>query len=135
MPRNVRDANLTVSKALSNGAGTVLSTGIDLGLSTRSDFVAGAEFLIEAPAHTTTLLPDAETEKYTIEHDDAADFSTVANLDLDALIQTGAGGAGAVAASKRVGIPSNVKRYVRLKAIKTGTGNASTISAALSVVF
>ena len=98
---NVRDANLTVTKALSNGAGTVLSDGIDLGLSSRSDFVAGAEFLIEGPAHTTALLPDAETQKYTIQHDDDPAFGTVADLDLDALVQTGAGAAGCVAASKR----------------------------------
>lgn len=135
MPLNIKDANLTVSKALSNGAGTVLSAGIDLGLTAKSDFVAQCELLIEAPAHTTTLLPDTETEKYTVEHDSDPAFGTVSNLDVDALTQTGAGGVGAAAATKRVGLPSDVKRYIRLKAIKTGTGNASTISAKLSVMF
>lgn len=135
MPLNIRDALLTVSKALSNGAGTVTSDGIDLGLTSRSDFVARAELLIEAPALTTTLLPDTETMKYSLYHDSDPAFGTETVLDTDALVQTGAGGAGAVAATKRVGIPSDVKAYVRFKAVKTGTGNASTVSGKLSVMF
>lgn len=129
----LRDAasEVSVSKALSNGAGTVYSDGIDLGHGTSGDFLADVEFEIGAPALTTTLLPDTETLKYSIQHDTDPAFGTVATLLPDVLIQTGAGGAGAAAATVRVKLPAHVNRYIRLRAIKTGTGNATTVSATL----
>lgn len=135
MPRNIKDSQLVNTRALPNGAATVNSAGIDLGLTPRSDFVAGAEFLIEAPALGATPLPDAKTMKYSLYHDTAADFGTETPLYLDEITQTGAGGVGAVAASKRLGIPSDVKRYVRMKIVGSASGDATAASATLSLVF
>jgi len=134
-PRSIKDAALQNSRALPNGAATVYSTGIDLGLTSRSDFVAGCELLIEAPAIVVGNLADAATMKWSIEHDTDPAFGTTTPLETDALTQTGAGGAGAAAASARVGLPSDVKRYVRLKGVKSGAGDASATSATLSLVF
>lgn len=134
MPRNIRDASLMNTRALPNGAATVNSTGIDLELTSRSDFVAGAELLIEAPACNTTQLPDTQTLTYTVQHATDSGFSSPVTL-FSGILQTGAGGAGAVAATKRVGIPSDVSRYVRLQIVKSGAGDATAAIATLSLVF
>ncbi len=128
------DASLKVTKALPNGAATVYSDGIDLGISTRGDFLAQVELLLSAPAMATGVLGDAATMKYSIEHDDAEGFGTVAALQTDFLVQTGAGGAGAAAASKRFRFPTNVKRYVRIKAVNSAAGNASAVSLTAEVL-
>jgi len=44
------------------------------------------------------------------------------------LVQTGAGGAGAAAATARFAIPSDCERYVRVTATNSGTGDASGAS-------
>jgi hypothetical protein len=69
---------------------------------------------IKLPAQSATILPNGETLKINIEH--SADDSTYATLQSDVLVQTGAGGAGAAAASVRYRCPDNTRRYVRAKA-------------------
>jgi hypothetical protein len=128
----VKDAELRRTHALPNGAATTQSaTGIDLGLSSRSDFLAEGEVLVTAPTLTTGELGDTQTITYSLEHDDAVGFGTVATIPGFAVVavQTGAGGAGAAGAIIRVRLPSSVKRYVRLKTVKAGASNASTKSA------
>lgn len=136
MAYGLLDEELTVSKALSNGAGSVETDGIDLGHGTNSAVVlSDFELEIVAPLLSTTLLPNGETMKYHIEHDDDPAFGTVATVIAEALVQTGAGGAGAAAATARARLPSTCKRYIRMKVTKTGTGNASTVSGILRLVF
>lgn len=133
----VRDKSLTVSKALSNGAGAVYTDGIDLGHGTHPQvMLPNFEIEIDAPALTTTLLPNSETMTYDIQHDDDPAFGTVATLLTAVVVQTGAGGVGAAAIeATKARLPSSVKRYIRMKVTKTGTGNASTVSGTMRLVF
>jgi len=130
----VKDTALKVTKALPNGAATVYSAGIDLGHGSRGDFLANAEVKISAPALTTTQQPNAKTLTYTIQHDDDAAFGTVADLYPGVLVQTGAGGAGAAAATFTARLPVDVKRYVRVKAVGSATGDASAASLTFEVL-
>lgn len=135
---NVRDASLQVTKALPNGAADIYTDGIDLGGSSRAQFDGGhrAELLIEAPALATADLGDGATMKYEVQHDTDSAFGTAESLyGTPNLTQTGAGGAGAAAATKRVALPTDVKRYVRVKATNSAAGDASDKSVTVSLVF
>ena len=135
-PRGMKDAELIKTWALPNGAATTNSAGIDLGNSARGDFVAPLEVLIEAPAAAVGNLANGETIIYHLYHDTASDFSGETLLLGTLITQTGAVGAGAAADSKRVALPTTVKRYLRCKSVKTGgTGNASPISGTVSLLF
>lgn len=130
----VKDAALRQTKALSNGAGTVYSTAIDLGaLSYLGSRLAPMTAKVTAPALTTTQLPNAETVKYTVEHSD--DNSSFVTLYADVITQTGAGGAGAATASAKQVIPPDAKRYLRIKAVKTGTGDCTGVSLTHELLF
>jgi hypothetical protein len=130
----VKDALLKVTKALPNGAATVYSDGIDLGHGSRGDFLAHAEVKVSGPALTTTQQPNAKTLTYTIQHDDDAAFGTVADLYPSVLVQTGAGGVGAAAAEFAARLPVDVKRYVRVKAVGSATGDSSGSSLTFEVL-
>lgn len=129
------DASLQETKALSNGAGNVACDGLDLGaVSLRGARLADCELEISAPALSTAQLPDTETMTYSIETSD--DDSTWDKILADqVLVQTGADGAGAAAAKARCKIPSDCERYLRVKATKTGTGDCSTVSMTVSLLF
>jgi len=129
----VKDALLTVTKALPNGAAAVSSDGIDLEHSTNGQHLANCELLIESPALLTGDLADAATLTYDIE--DSADGSSYAAIAKGVLVQTGAGGEGADAASKRFRLPSAVRQHVRFTATKAGAGDASDKSGTMSLVF
>lgn len=129
---NVQDVELTKSLALPNGAATTNSSGIDLGNSDRGDFTADCEVVVTIPTLTTGQLGDTQTITYSLRHDDDSAFGSDAELQQLA-VQTGAGGAGAAGSTVRVRLPSNVARYLRLRAVKTGASNASTGSATLSL--
>lgn len=133
----VKDAQLIQTKALSNGAGSTVTDGWDLGHNAAllGRNLADFELLIEAPALTTTELPDTETYKYSIETDDNAAFGSAKVLHTDVMQQLGAGGAGAAAKSERVRLPSNCERYVRVRGTKTGTGNPSAKVFTVSLMF
>lgn len=135
MTRQMNDAKLVKSFALPNGAVTVNSTGIDLGHDALGDFLAGAEVIINAPALTVGELADTQTITYSLRHSDAADFSGDSELLGGLIVQTGAGGAGAAAAEKRVALPTDVKRYIRTRAVKAGASNASTANGSMKMVF
>lgn len=122
---NLADAELTLTKALPNGAASIVTDGIDLGHGSRGDFLAACELLIQAPALAVGDLANDDTMTYIVEHDDDAAFGTVATLIDKVIVQTGAGGAGAAAAEKRVRLPVDVKRYVRVKVTNSDAGDAS----------
>lgn len=131
--RGDNDTTLRRTLALPNGAATTVSSGLDLANSAKGDMVATAEILVEAPALNTTQLPDTKTMIYDLYHDSASDFSTEVLLEDNVITQTGAGGAGDGAEDAVVGLPSNVKRYVRLKATGSAAGDATGATATVSV--
>lgn len=131
----VKDKTLSVTKALPNGAASIVSDGIQVKSSTNAKFHAPCELFLEAPALSVSALPNTETMIYDIEHDDASDFSGVATLQAAVLTQTGSGGAGDAAAELRFKLPTTVKKYVRVKATNSGSGNASAVSLTASLLF
>jgi len=132
----LKDAKFIETKALSNGAGSVNSDGFDLGqMTARGARLPEVEGKITAPALTTTQLPDSETMTYKVEHADQSNYGDAVTLYDAVLVQTGASGEGAAAASARYRIPSDCKRYVRIVATKTGTGDCSTVSLTHELVF
>lgn len=132
----VGDAALTETKALSNGAGAVNSAGLDLGaLSYLGARLAAMQGSIALPALTTTELPNGETMTAKVQHADASDFSDATTLYDAVAVQTGAGGAGAAAKTAKYVIPPQCKRYVRVVATKTGTGNCTAKSLTHKLVF
>jgi len=129
------DALLNVSRALPAAASTAVnSASIDLGhAGTNGRLHADCEFLVSAPAVNTTMAPDTRTFTYKIQHSD--DDSTFVDIASGVIVQTGAGGAGAAAASFRWRAPSNVKRYVRLVVTSgASTADASSVSATLKLL-
>lgn len=138
MSFNVRDTLAKLTRALPNGAATVYATpGIDTGKVTSSGKqLADVEYILSAPALVTGDLGDGATMKYSILMDDVdpIDASSTA-LYTDILTQTGAGGAGAAAATVRFRLPSDAKRIIGFKAVNSAAGDASDKSATLEVLF
>lgn len=131
----LRDAQHSVSKALPNGASTVSSDGLDIDQTTNGDVVAPFELEIDAPALATGELGDGATMKYDVYHDTESDFSSEAVLAKEVLVQTGADGSGADAATERLRLPSTANRYVRVKATNSAAGDASGESFTARLVF
>lgn len=130
----LKDKLLRTVHALPNGAATTNGAGLDLGLTTRSEFVAELEAVVSSPALTTGELGDGQTITYHLYHDTAVGFGSETLLATLGTV-TGAGGAGAVAAEFRGKLPSNTKRYLRLKTVKVGASNASTKNGTLELAF
>lgn len=123
----LRDKSLILTAALPNGAAATTTNAIDLESGPASDFLANVEFELSVPALTTGQLADTQTITYTVETSATSDFgSTTLLMSLQTV--TGAGGAGASALTRRFKLPTNVQRYVRIKATKAGASNASTAS-------
>lgn len=119
--RRLADANLTKTKALPAAAAGNNTDSIDLGQTTLGPLADEMEFVVEIEA--TPSLVDDKTITLTIK--DSADDSTYAAIpSLATLVQTGAGGAGAAAASRRYKLPPTTRRYVRVYAdVLTGGGS------------
>ena len=133
---NVRDASLKLTRALPNGAATVYSNGIDTGaVTTAAQQPGNVDWLLTAPALTTTQQPDAKTTIYSILMDDALPIDGSSTVLYPSVItQTGAGSAGSAAATFTFRIPSNAKRYIGWKAVGSTTGNNSASSGTLEVL-
>jgi hypothetical protein len=135
MNPSLRDALLKKTVALPNGAATVQTTGLQIFTApVNSEFLAEkAELLLEAPAVNTTELADTQTITYTVEgSNDDSTYVTVSGAAQ--LVQTGAGGVGAVAGTLRYRPPTNAYKYYRAKAVKAGASNASTSSLTFSLL-
>ncbi len=130
----LKDANLKGTQALPNGAANVSGAALDLGLTAFGDLLANVEFLLTAPALTTTEQPDAKTMTYDVIHSDNADLSSSVTMYPGVLVQTGAGGAGAAGATFTFRVPVDVKRYVGIKATGSAAGNSSTKSLTLEAL-
>lgn len=130
----IRDADLSKTKALPDGAATIATDGLFLNTDDRSTFTKNVELQITAPVLTTAELPDTETMTYDVYHDDASDFSGEVLLAGSVVVQTGAGGAGDAAATGRVRLPTTVKPYIRVKATNSGAGDASGKSVVMDLL-
>jgi hypothetical protein len=127
----IQDAATNITKALPAAASTAAnSDGIDTGKGTTGRQLADIEFLLSAPAVTTTMVPDTKTITYKIQHDNDSAFGSPTTLFDAVIVQTGAGGAGAAAATYRFRLPSTAERYIR--AVAT-TGADTTDSSAVSM--
>lgn len=138
---NVQDANLSTNTALSastNGTATQ-ATGIDTEASTLSDFVALTEFLVSAPALNTTQLPNAATMTYAVIASANSNLAGSTTIQSSVIVQTGAGGNGAAAATARVRLPTNIGvtgRYIGLTAVgAASSGNCSAATMNLKALF
>lgn len=131
----VKDALKKVTKALPNGAAAVTSDSIDTENTTRGEQLANFEFLLSAPALTTSQQPDSKTLIYDILGSANSDLSAPSVTVTAVLTQTGAGGAGAAAATKRFRPASNGPRYWGFKATGSASGNSSTASATMEMLF
>ena len=134
---SLKDVNLKLTRALPASNTTVYATpGIDTGVTPAGVQSKDVEWVLSAPALTTAQLGDAATMKYSILHDtvDPVDGSSVA-LHTDCITQTGAGGAGAAAATFRFKLPSDGKRILGFKVVNSANADASAASATLEAVF
>ncbi len=134
----VVDALLKQTAALPDGAASTSTAAIDLEKTSRGDFtghIKAPDLIIEAPVLNTTQQPNAKTLIYKVEQDTDPAFGTVETLYAAVITQTGAGGTGAAAASKRVALPVDVKRYVRVTATGSASGNASAASMVAYLAF
>ncbi|MFO1046033.1 MAG: hypothetical protein U0941_30005 [Planctomycetaceae bacterium] len=135
MNPSVKDALLVSTiAALPVGAATVVGTAVDMRVTSRGQILATGEFLIEAPALAVGALPDTKTITYDIIHSDNADLSSPVVVCAGALVQTGAGGVGAAAATRRFRPATDAKRYHGLRATGVATVSAAAAAATMSWV-
>lgn len=132
---NKGDAALSKSKALPDGAANVTTDAIDLGHENTGHFIAATELEVEAPALATAELPDTETMTYDVIASANSDLSSPETIATALITQTGADSAGAAAATKRLRLPTDVKRYIGVKATNSGAGDASGKSVKASLLF
>lgn len=139
MPLGVKDANVKITRALpASTTAVTTASAIDTGASTAiGQQMANNEFKLSAPAVTTAQLPDAKTFTYDVIHSDNADLSSSSVLFNDCIIQTGASGAGAAAATYSLRLPTAAKRYIgfTITPSASGTGDASAATATLEGLF
>ena len=139
LANNVRDAQLALSLAGPSAASTtVTSAAIDTGETTANAVQPRAfDLLLTAPALTTTILPDTKTMTYNIiAADDSALSVNVTTLVAGAIVQTGAGGAGAVKATYRYTIPTVCQRYIGFTMVSgANTTTAAGVTATLEALF
>ncbi|MCY2968426.1 MAG: hypothetical protein NT069_33175, partial [Planctomycetota bacterium] len=99
------------------------------------DFVAQVELLISAPALAVGQLANGSTMKYDVVMSVNSDLSSPTIIAKEVIVQTGAGGAGAAAATARFRLPTNCARYVGVKATNSAAADASAASLTSELVF
>lgn len=130
----LKDAQLKGTLALPSGASSVYGAAIKLDNTARGAFPGEVEWLVTAPALVVGKLADASTMKYSVTVSANADGSSPTIVYPDVIVQTGAGGAGAVAATKIVRLPVSVTGYVALKITNSAAADASAVSATLEAL-
>jgi hypothetical protein len=132
----LRDNTLKTTRALPSGASSVTqAAGFDVGNSSRGDLLANAELLISAPALAVGQLANGSTMKYDVVMSVNSDLSSPTIIAKEVLVQTGAGGAGAAAATARFRLPTNCARYVGVKATNSAAADASAASLTSELLF
>ena len=129
--RFIKDAALIKSKALPAAGASASTNSIDL------QAVDASFERIEVEVSIPALPNLADTKTNTTTLEDSADDSTFAAIaGLATLVQTGASGTGAAAASRTVRLPSGTRRYLRATCAVTSAGGDSTAkSVTLSLLF
>ncbi len=136
MTHSKQDAALKVTLTLTANADAGVSDGIDLKHSSRGVPPGDMEVLISAPALAVGELADAATLKYTIYHDANPGFDDDEKaLFSDVIVQTGGGGAGAAAATRQFRLPTDCKRYIRIKTASSEAKDKSGKAATFQLVF
>jgi len=116
------DASTKITTALSDGAGTVTSTGFDLGHGAKGDVVADVELEIAIPAIPVANLPNSKTLIVDVYHDSAANFGSEVLLMGSVIVVTGVTAVDpSVAVTRSVRLPVDCHRYVRIKATQNDT--------------
>lgn len=130
--RNVKDALLTVTRALPTADGTVTSSDLDLEAVAAGRSLENVELSIEIPELSSTLLPSADTLTVTVQGGASATPSTSLNI---VKVITGTGST--IAAQEwRVRLPSDCPRYINVKFVAAGgTGDQSGVSATVALRF
>lgn len=128
-----KDAGLVQTITLPNGAAATTNTGFELPQNANGSFTVEHELLLEAPLMATGIMGDSKTMIYSVETDDNSSFSSATVIIPEIMRQTGASGAGVAAKSTRFRLPSNVEKYVRVKATGSTTGDASSKSATVTL--
>jgi len=130
-----RDASLKKTKALPSGASSVYSDPINMESGSKGAVLVDGEFLITAPAAAVGELANTETLVYFLQDAPSDSWGSARALSGTLITQTGAGGAGAAAQTRRFRPPTDCQKYVRLGCTKTGgTGNASTMTVILELL-
>lgn len=141
----LQDALLNQTGALPAAASSSTNTGsIDLELATLHGETewTRVEFEIDAPALNVTQLPNGDVVTYDVIVSASSNLGTPTAVYAAILTQTGAGGAGAAAATRKFKLPGNLNdylsgaRYLGIRAnTGSGTGNCSAASVGLAVNF
>jgi hypothetical protein len=126
----MKDLDLTITRALPTADGTVTSSDLDLGCAAPGASVRDAELVIEVPALSSTLLPNADTLTITVQSGESAAPTTTTNL---VKVITGTGST--IAAQEvKFQLPPTIGRYVNVKFVAAGgTGDQSGVSATISL--
>lgn len=123
MPRNIRDALLKTTKALPAQNANNNHDAIDLGAASPGASVERVEVLLTVP--DLDDLADGQTATFTFQ--DSADGASFAAIpELETKVFTGAGGAGAAGGTRRVRLPSSVRRYIRVNQAMSATAGDNT---------
>ncbi len=131
----LKDAQLIATKALPAGASSVYTDGFDLGHGTKGDHLANVELKISAPLLAVGELANASTMKYSVQMDDDVAFGSPTVIYPDVIVQTGAGGVGAAAATIQVRLPVDVERYIRVRATNSASDSAAAKSMTAELLF
>jgi hypothetical protein len=129
-----RGLSITSTANLPNGATTV--TGAPQDLTSFAMFLGDSgQITITAPALTTAELPDGQTMTYSIEGYKDSSFHDPVPLLPAAVVQTGAGGAGAAGQSVTLSIPRKLLRWLRVSIVNSGAGNPSAKTVSLDIEY
>jgi len=129
MNRNIRDADLIITKAIPAQNTNENSSALTLG----ATFPENAQVEVAIPA--TPSLANGQT--ITVALQDSADNASFAAIpELATLVVTGAGGTGGPAATRTVHLPPSARKFIRMNIAASATaGNNTAVSATMGLLF
>jgi hypothetical protein len=132
-PRAFKDLQLIKTSALPAAAANNSTAAIDLQQAAAGVNLDKVDVEVAVPA--TPSLVDAKVITFTIQDSaNGTDFDAVTGLST--LVVTGAGGAGAAAATRTVKLPTGTRRYIRANAaVESGGGSNIAVSYSISLLF
>lgn len=131
--RNIKDAQLTTTRALTASDGSVTSSDLDLGANPKDCFPEGVEIEVAIDSLSGTELASADTLIVLLQHGDSAAPTTAFAPSLTTTI-TGTGSTIA-AQTLRYKLPPDVNRYLNVKFTTSGTtGDMSDKNAVIRVL-